>query len=212
MVRIIIDKRELRSSVAIQLEKLNCNIEFDTLEVGDYVVSDRCAFERKTVEDFLKSWLDEKKLFGQLIDLCAYERPILIIEGQYDDLFTARMTHPHSVQGVLNTIAMLRIPMLLSMNAAETAFIIKRIATSEQVDEKRPLYQHGKRSHMNSKAQKEYIVSAISNIGPVVARNLLEHFGSIQDVFNAEVNDLTTVDLVGPKTAAKIREVVGGKY
>jgi ERCC4-type nuclease len=80
MPEIVIDHRELRSPVAKTLERLGVKLTFKTLLVGDYVVSDRIAFERKTMDDLFSSWLDEKKLFEQLYDLAqAYHRPVLII-------------------------------------------------------------------------------------------------------------------------------------
>ena len=50
-MKIVIDHRQMRSRVAEALGKLGADIEIATLEVGDYVVSDRVAFERKAVDD-----------------------------------------------------------------------------------------------------------------------------------------------------------------
>jgi Fanconi anemia group M protein len=51
MPEIVIDRREMRSHVAKTLERLGVKLTFKTLLVGDYVVSDRIAFERKTIDD-----------------------------------------------------------------------------------------------------------------------------------------------------------------
>lgn len=214
MVTVIVDQRELRPSVAKELEKLNCSLVFKTLEVADYIASERVAFERKTAEDFLKSWLDEKKLFGQISDLCdAYERPVLIVEGGMDDLFALRRVHPNSVQGVLNTLAAsFRCPILYTLNTSETAAVITSIAFREQELERRPIILHGKRSNLSPSELKEYVVSAIPDIGPVVSQNLLRHFKTIQAIFSSSEGDLMKVDLVGPETARRIREVVAGEY
>ncbi len=211
---VVIDQRELRSSVAKELERSGCDLTFKTLEVADYVVSDRVAFERKTVDDFLKSWLDEKKLFGQINDLCAsYERPVLIVEGGLDALFFSRNVHPRAVQGALNVIAVsFRCPTLYTLNSAETAEIITTIAIREQDRERRPLILHGKRSHLSPPEIKEYVVSAIPDIGPVIARNLLTRFDNVQTIFTAPKEKLMEVDEVGPETADMIRNVVGGSY
>ena len=56
-------------------------VEFKVLEVGDYIISDRVAVERKTAEDFVNSIVD-KRLFMQLKDLRKYQKPILIVEGR----------------------------------------------------------------------------------------------------------------------------------
>ena len=98
--RIIIDKRELRSPVSKELDRLGAEIEYDTISVGDYVMSKYVAAERKTTDDFLSSWLDEKKIWSQLRDMAhAYPKPVLIIEGYPDALYTTRRIHPDAVRG-----------------------------------------------------------------------------------------------------------------
>lgn len=209
---VIIDQRELRSSVAKELEKL-CDIEIQTLEVADYVVSYRCAFERKDIDDFFKSLFEDKKLFGQIGDIAdAYDRPVLIIEGG-DPFFSGRRIHPNALQAILNTIAVsFRVPTLYALTPVDTAKIIYQVAKREQSDERRPVSVHGKRSKMNPKEQKEYVVSAIPDLGPVITKRLLTNFRSVRGVFNASQDDLMKVEEVGPKTAKKIVEIVSGDY
>jgi Fanconi anemia group M protein len=45
-----------------------------------------------------------------------------------------------------------------------------------------------------------------------VARNLLKHFGSIERIMTARQEELQEVEMVGPKIAERIRELVGGEY
>jgi len=45
-----------------------------------------------------------------------------------------------------------------------------------------------------------------------VARKLLRHFGSIEKVIAASKEELQEVDMVGPKIAERIRELVGVEY
>jgi Fanconi anemia group M protein len=60
--------------------------------------------------------------------------------------------------------------------------------------------------------QQEYVISSISDIGPKAARNLLQHFGSVENVMKASYQELQKVTNIGPKTAARIREIVGSEY
>lgn len=213
--RIIVDKRELRSSVAKHLDSLGADMEFDTISVGDYILSRRVGVERKATDDFLKSWLDEKKIWSQLKDLSdSYENPLLIIEGYPDSLYTSRQIHPAAVDGVLRSIMVsMRIPIIWTMDAANTAQWLFNIAMSEQDTEKKRFFSwHGKRSHLSPKEQREYIVSAVTDVGPSAAKILLEHFGSVSKVFSAEKDELTEVKGIGPKTASKIIEIVRGDY
>jgi Fanconi anemia group M protein len=211
-VRVFVDQREIRSHVAQALEKLGMEIALTTLEVGDYVVSDRVGIERKTAEDFLSTFLDGRDLFSQVSDLArAYDRPLLIIEGE--GLYTSRQVHPNSIRGVLAAITIdFGVPIIFSKDEEETAALISIIAKREQIDSKRDINLHGKKSAATLKEQQEYLVSAISEIGPAVARNLLRHFGSVERIMTASREELMKVELVGPKTADKIKEVVSGEY
>ncbi len=211
-VKVYVDPREIRSRVAHALEKLGMDVALSTLEVGDYVVSDRVGIERKTAEDFLATLLDGRDLFSQISDLArAYERPLLIIEGE--GLYTTRQIHPNSIRGVLASIAIdFKIPVIFSRDEEDTAALISIIAKREQIEAKREINLHGRKSAATLKEQQEYLVSAISDIGTVVARNLLRHFGSVERVLTASKEELMKVELVGPKTADRIKEVVSGEY
>jgi len=212
MIKVFVDQREIRSHVARSLEKLGMDIVLRTLEVGDYVVSDRVGIERKTVDDFLSTLMDGRDLFGQISDLRrTFDRPLLIIEGE--GLYTARQIHANSIRGVLSSIAVdFGVPIIFSRDEEDTAALIAIIAKREQTDEKRDVSLHGKKTSLTLKEQQEYVISSLPEIGPAVARNLLLHFGSVERVMSASREELMEVGLVGPKTADRIREVVSGAY
>lgn len=212
--KVVIDKRELRSPVSKHLERLGIELEFRTLEVGDYVLSDRVGVERKANSDFFDTMFVRRELFSQLRDLkMAYKRPLLIIEGGYDALFTSRMVDPAAIWGVLETITIsFRIPVLYTLDHAETALVLSNIAIKQQTHEKRPISLHGKRSHMSCRELQEYVISSIPDIGPKAAERLLTHFGSIEGVMNAPKDKLREVDRIGPKIADKIRGLVSAEY
>ncbi|MBE0522235.1 MAG: hypothetical protein IBX39_08250 [Candidatus Methanoperedenaceae archaeon] len=212
-MKVVIDHREMRSRVAEVLDRLGADIEITTLEVGDYVVSDRVAFERKTVNDLFATLLERRELFSQLMDMArSYRCPILIIEGEDPFFFSGRRVHPMAVQGFLNAIALMRIPTLYTLNEAETAQVISMIAAKEQGDRNRPFNPHGKRSRLSQSEAKEYIVSSLPGIGPVAAGNLLRHFGSVERVMTAPREELMKVERVGTRIAERIRELAGRRY
>ncbi len=211
-MKIVVDHREMRCGVANALRKLGADIETTTLAVGDYVVSDRVAFERKTVNDLFATLIERRELFSQLMDLArSYPRPILIIEGEDPFFFSGRRVHPMAVQGFLNTIALMRIPTLYTLNEAETAQVIGMIAEKEQNGRNMAFNPHGKRSRLSHLREKEYILSSIPGIGPVAARNLLLHFGSVEKVMTAPLEELMEVERVGARIAGKIKEHAGGQ-
>jgi Fanconi anemia group M protein len=212
-IQIYVDRREIRSGVAQALEAAGDKVIYSTLNVGDYIVSDKVAIERKTDMDLLDSIIDKNRnLFRQLSDLAkAYDRPVLIIEG--DNLYTGRQIHPNAIRGVLSSIATdFGIPIINSKDEVDTAAFIHIMAKREQEDKKRSISLHGSKTSMTLKEQQEYIVSAISNIGPTTAIKLLRHFGSVEHIISADIENLLEVDSVGPKTAQYIIDVVKTEY
>ena len=212
-LKIIVDFREAKSGVANVLDKLGVEIIFTKLEIGDYVVSDRLAVERKRTDDFVNSLVDGKRnLFAQLSDLTrVYQKPVLIIEGT--ELFTSRQINPNAIYGSLISIAIdFGVSILYSRDEEETAAILKMLAKREQMENKREVNPHGKKSTSTLPEQQEYLVSAIADIGPKAARNLLLHFGSVEAIMKADANELKKVNLIGPKRATKIRELIEAPY
>ena len=194
------------------LESRGVGVTLRVLEVGDYVVSDRVGIERKTAEDFVDSLVGaERNIFAQLKDLArSYERPILILEGR--DLY-ARQVHPNAIRGALASIAVdFGVAIIPTADDEETVSVIAAIARREQQARGAGPQAHGKKTHRTLKEQQEYLVSSIPGVGNAVARNLLRHFGSVERVFAATEEELKAVALVGPKTAERIRELVGGEY
>ena len=58
------------------------------------------------------------------------------------------------------------------------------------------------------KTRKLYILQGLPAVGPMLAKRLMEHFGSVSRVMNAKVNELMKVDGIGKSSAEKIREVL----
>ncbi len=207
--RIYVDPRE--RGMAKLLEAKGMEVTLRNLEVGDYVVSDRVAIERKTAADFVASIIDpERNLFRQIGDLSrSYDRPVLILEGR--DLYT-RQVNPASIRGALLTVAVeYGVPIIPTEDQDETASVIALLASREQKEGHDPKL-HGHKTARTLKEQQEYLISAIPSVGPRVARNLLKHFGSIERIMMAKQEELQDVEMVGPKIAERIRELVGGEY
>ena len=207
--RIYVDPRE--RGMAKLLEARGMEVTLRNLDVGDYVVSDRVAIERKTASDFVASIIDpERNLFRQIGDLSrSYDRPVLILEGR--DLYT-RQVNPSSIRGALTAVAVdYGVPIIPTEDQDETASVIALLAIREQKEGHEPKL-HGHKTARTLKEQQEYLISAIPSVGPRVARNLLRHFGSIEKIMNARREELQEVEMVGPKIAERIRELVGGEY
>jgi len=210
---IVFDSREQRSGVPALCEGIDCEVVImPNLLVGDIVVSDRVAFERKAIDDFLQDWITNRELFSKLYDLkSAYSRPVLLLEGYTEELFTSRGIDPQKVQACINTIALMGVPMIETLHPKGTALAVKWFAEREQSENKRLIQLHGKRSHLPKSGQLEYFLSAAYGIGRGTAISLLSHFGSIERIASATIDELQEVPGID-KTAIKIREIMTRKY
>jgi Fanconi anemia group M protein len=209
-VKIIVDSRELRSDVVKHLREMGVGIEIRNLEVADYVLSDRVAVERKTVDDFIESIKQRERLFSQIGKLkSAYSRPVLIIEGA--NLY--RGMHPNAIRGAIVSLAIdFSIPIIQTRGAKETAEFIMAMAKREQEEKRRAVVEHAAKTKRTLKEEQEHIVSAISNVGGVIAKNLLDYFQTIEKIATADEEELAKVPKVGRKIASRIRRVMTTPY
>ncbi|MEA3297970.1 MAG: DEAD/DEAH box helicase [Chloroflexota bacterium] len=210
---IFVDLRETKSGVARFLEKAGMDLKLQNLGIGDYVVSDRVCIERKTTTDFLDSLINKRRnLLEQILRMRKeYNKPVLVIEGE--SLYGQRNVHPNVVRAVMATIAIdLSVPIIQTRDEADTASLLYVIAKREQMPNKTEINPHGKKPSASLTEQQEYLVSAVSNIGIVTARNLLRRFKTVEKVVTASKEELMEVEHVGEKTVEHIREVLGTKY
>lgn len=204
------DTREGNSKVIRHLSEMEIDVKVQAMAVGDYQVSDEVVIERKTAKDFVDSIVD-KRLFKQARSLMEeFKRPLIILEG--DDLYNG-MINPNAIRGSIASIALdFGISIIPTRNAQDTAAMIKRIAIREQSGEKTPIQIRTDKKPVNLWEQQLFIIESLPNIGPVNAKNLLGHFGTVANIINASESQLQEVEGIGKKTAANIRKVVDSKY
>ena len=204
------DSREGNSKVIRYLSQMEMDVKIQSMAVGDYQVSDEVAIERKTAKDFVSSMID-KRLFKQARELSEeFKRPLMILEG--DDLYSG-MVNPNAIRGTIASIALdFGISIIPTRDAQDTAAMIKRIAIREQSGEKTNIQIRTDKKPVSLWEQQLFIVESLPSIGPVNAKNLLEHFGSVSQVFNASESELMEVEGIGKITAQSIRKVIDSKY
>ena len=212
---IVVDQRELDAAIAKDLSRREgITTRLETLAVGDYVLSDRVVVERKTVSDFLDTLTgsDERSMFEQVKDATRnYARPVVVIEGT--NLYGERSVHPNAIRGALASLAVdFGASVLRTSDEDETADLLEVIAGREQETADREVSVHGEKQSKTLPEQQEYVVASIAEVGPVTARTLLEHFGSVEAVMTAEKDDLLEVSGIGDVTADRIREVIASDY
>ena len=204
------DSREGNSKVIRYLSEMEIDVQVRSMAVGDYQVSDEVVIERKTAKDFVDSIID-KRLFKQARELSEeFKRPLLILEG--DDIYNG-MIHPNAVRGTIAAIAIdFGISIIPTRNSQDTAAMIKRIAIREQNGEKVNIQIRTDKKPTSLWEQQLFIIESLPNIGPVNAKSLLNHFGTVEKIINASESELQEVEGIGKKTAKNIRKVVESKY
>lgn len=205
--QIMVDDRESRGDSIKELERLGARLEFKRLEVGDFVLSDQCAVERKTRTDFESSVVDGR-LFEQAHNLVGqYPRSILIIVGERFERLTQA-----ALRGALLHLALeVRLPVLFVRDEAAFARTIFHAAQREQSEGREVRLRSEKRAFTQGQRQ-QFIIEGLPGVGPELAQRLLERFGRVENVLTATEDELCSVDGVGEQTAQDIREVLGSRY
>ena len=210
-VKIIVDHRESRSPVIRYLSLKEAEVSAQQLDVGDYVLSTRIGIERKTVDDFLNSLIDGK-LFMQMRNLrSAYSRPILIVEGE-GLLIKRNITHNAIFGSFASIIIDFGIPLITTHSPQETADFLYVMAQREQKAGNKAVAIRGEKWATSLEEQQQFIIEGLPNISVVLAKRLLQHFGSIHAIANATEEDLCEVHGIGETIAKEILRVFNAEY
>jgi Fanconi anemia group M protein len=209
-IKIFIDARE-RCGGILGVLRENAHVEIKQLEVGDYILSERVGVERKTVEDFLGSLID-KRLFTQAADLSrTFSVPVLIIEGR-EDIYSLRGVSPNAVRGAIASLAIdYGVSIIRSEDEEDTALFLYLMAKREQ-EEGREVSLRGERKPLLLDEQQRFVIESLPNVSAVLAKRLLERFGSVEGVVNASRKQLMEVEGIGEGKAEEIIKVIRNRY
>jgi ERCC4-related helicase len=212
-VIIFVDTREQASGVMKELFEQGAIIRTKQLDVGDYIASKDVCIERKSVEDFLNSMIDGR-LFNQLVTIRNnYEKPLLLLEGNMQEIFTLRNIHKNAVMGALTSIALdYQVPIINTKNPKETAEYIFNISKREQLGKYKEIRLRLGRKGLTEKEKQQFIIEGLPTVGPMLAKNLLKKFNSIKKIANASEKKLQTIENLGPKKAKEIYKIFNTDY
>lgn len=214
-IKVVVDTREPEELVSILKLHPQIDVEVEQLELGDIIINDTVIIERKNctslenATDFENSIIDkEKRLFTQSERLKLQDDfvPIILLEGScYDN--SKRML-VQQIDGAVSFLAVIqRISVLATYNLNHTAYMIAKLGTHQQDGLG---YELGLRAKSPSKLldKRAFVLEGISGVSAKIAKDLLEHFGTIQAVSNSTIDELMRVDGIGKTKASKILEVL----
>ncbi|MDP2925633.1 MAG: ERCC4 domain-containing protein [Nanoarchaeota archaeon] len=188
--RIIADIHEKDSLVLAELKYSNeIILEIVSLEIGDYLIQDT-IIERKTIQDFASSIIN-KRLLGQISQMQSYNERFIIIEGEINNLTNTKIS-ANAIRGaVLKILSQDKIPIIFTKDYLETAKYLILLAKQKLKPDLEPSL-HSKIPKTLDE-QKLYILQAFPNIGPKKARALIKRFQTLENIFNADENDLKEI-------------------
>lgn len=205
-VKITADCREKSSGLIDLLNDRGIVVELKSLPYGDYIIDDTITIERKTANDFLISIINGR-LFKQLLNLKKFcTNPILLVEG--NPYQTNHNFDNAAIKGALiSTQVIWYIPVIYSRSKEDSRDILVMISRQiKSCVDVVPLRDGYRPKRLKSKQL--YILQGLPQVGPTIAKRLLEHFKSVSRVMNASVQELTEVEGIGKITAEKIRAVL----
>ncbi|MBW1717229.1 MAG: hypothetical protein JRF30_10450 [Deltaproteobacteria bacterium] len=205
-MKITVDYREEASGLIDLLKNEDISIEVKKVPYGDYIINDSITIERKTARDFLVSIIDGR-LFNQLSNVKKYcTNPILLVEGNpyKTDLNFDYM----AIKGALvSAEAIWYIPVLFSRTKEDTRDIFMMIGRQEETYIDVVPLRGGYRPK-RLKSKQLYLLQGLPQVGPMLAKRLIEHFKSVSNIINASIDELVEVEGIGRVSAEKIRQVL----
>jgi DNA excision repair protein ERCC-4 len=220
-LRIVVDKREKNSGIPELLKQSGVFVDFATLKVGDYIVFNNVAIERKTISDLLTSFYDGR-LFIQCSELVKhFSSPLLIVEGNIiEDLkfesSESLRSYNQKFQLVYDTLITVvldfKIPLVHTPNIEHTTNFL--IAMANKLSRK---YSYGPllrkiKKQTSEQIQQLSVLSSLPGVGGMFAVKMLKEFNTPKRALNASAAELAKIPGFGTVRAQRIRKILDNPY
>ena len=202
-MKVFIDTRErlIHERFYSIATKFGFEVQIEQLEVGDIVCPDaKFGVERKTPEDFVASF---NKIFSQCGELAKnYENAFLVIDGDFSQI--CALATPAMIIG---TIASLTAREKVSVMCSGNYFpeLVCKIIAKFSDGKTRELV--ARRERPQTKDFRLNVLCSVPGISVAKAQQLLERFGSIRNVIDADVKEICEIPRIGPTLACRIKEI-----
>jgi Fanconi anemia group M protein len=211
---IIVDSREANTATKIVkgLVEHGVNVKSATLEKGDYILSDECAVERKTVHDFVYT-LTRRYLFEQLFLLKeVYPKSLILLEGYLPIIYKFSRIQPVAVWGAMFNLAKNGIAIVNTSSYKETVDFLYTAARQEQIVEKRTPTLHPLKTRETLADKQVYFVASLPNIGKEKALSILKTYQTPINALNNVDDWPKNVYGLGPKITNKAKELLNTPF
>ncbi len=206
----IVDDREPKEHMT-SLRRRRVAITVKRIEVGDYLLDNGIAIERKDGGDFLLS-IRDGRIWNQASNLLQYEHPMIcIIENNvWKKFYYSRSNYAHkSYFGAIGKLST-KFGISVLMFADEDDFLTFIAQLDKQQEKKssgsRPAPMFRRATTIDDR--KENCLCAAKNVSIKTSKDVLKKFKTVKKVANAKLEQIEKIEGVGPKTAQNIHELL----
>ncbi len=204
--KILVDYREKNSGLPSLLVDAGFDVVIVKLPYCDYIINHGISIERKTGRDFVVSIIDGR-LFEQARKIKQFlPRPLYLVEGNPLN-FKINISRDAVLGAVVSLQAIWQIPMILSEDVEQSCHVISMIFHQSRKLPTLVEMRHGYRPK-KLRSRKLHLLQGLPQVGPQLAKRLLDHFKSVQNALNASEKDLLKVHGIGKKKAILIKKVL----
>lgn len=200
-----VDSREPNSTLEL-VKRFYPNATKEQLSIGDIAINN-IAIELKSLEDFVKSIMD-KRFRNQLYNLLMNENidTYYVIYGNWDEINNFSNISINAVLGAIASIqTRYNVKVCILPNKEYAIYISCKIIEKS--------FDHKDVKPVTYKVQTDnravdMLIASANKVGNEDAMRLLNHFGTVKNVVNAEPKALESVHKIGKVKAVRIYETV----
>ena len=207
--RLMVSRRIEDSDLLKALVEEGFKVEASDLESADVLISPRVAVAVRSVDQFIREIQDESILstLGRLKH--EFLHPILIVQGESQGE-GAQAGNAAVFDALSALLSEYHMPVLSTHDERETVSAIASLHKQEaakQSGEKRLV-----QSTLDLTSRQRFLVQGLPNVSATLAQRLLERFGSVKGIADANVEELMEVEGIGKVIAEGIHTVLRRRY
>lgn len=219
---IIMSTRLKNYPVARVLGELDAELHLVTLRRGEFVLNNGICIKYLAGEEFVRT-VKDRSLYREIMEMKReYKEPVIIVEGT-DALHNRSLPQATMFAALLFIMVQNHVPMIMTRSELESAQIIFMLAGQPGNGAAIDLASLTAPMAVTEPSIAEVtggidapggslpIIQLLPDVGPALAKALLDYFGTLARLFSATANELKLVAGIGPKRAERIFEFLNGE-